>query len=283
MKIKNLLLSLFWWLIILWFSSFCSATDYFSDWTTCNTYCSVPHKKVQLYCSWTTTQWVYIECGSNRTRVWCTPIGSTPDYTIFDWTECTTLTFQASSSKPWFYREYAPECQTCSPQYTSEECQTEYWLVSSWVLNSCQSDLTSCQSSLSGWDNSLNNCSNNLLSCQSSLSSCIAWNCPLDDWDVQWSSLFINNIQHIWAPLININIPEEISWDYTSSTGSFDLDVEGYNVDADYIEWVINIQNSKPTTEDFNKIITQVIPLFVPWLVIILFIYFVFKFIKKIF
>lgn len=104
---------------------------------------------------------------------------------------------------------------------------------------------------------------------------------PECNWD--WSALYINDIQHQSAWTINITIPEEFSWDYTWDDEEFNLNVIGYNVDTAYIEWIITNQTTKPNQTDLNNIITWVIPLFVPWLVIILFIYFIFKFLKKIF
>lgn len=109
------------------------------------------------------------------------------------------------------------------------------------------------------------------------------WDCPIYTWDSNWSSLYINDIQHESAWTINITIPEEYSWDYTNENDEFNLDIIGYNVDTDYIEWIITNQTTKPNQTDLNNIISWVIPLFIPWLVIILFIYFVFKFLKKIF
>lgn len=97
------------------------------------------------------------------------------------------------------------------------------------------------------------------------------------------SALYINDIQHEGAWTINITIPEEYDWDYTNENDEFNLDIIGYNLDTDYIEWIISNQTTKPNQTDLNNIISWVIPLFIPWLVIILFIYFVFKFLKKIF
>lgn len=113
--------------------------------------------------------------------------------------------------------------------------------------------------------------------------------CPVYTWEcenssgVNWSSLYINDIQHIWWPNIYIGIPEEISRDYDYIDEDMYINVSGYNVDYDKITWIINTQNYKPSTEDFNYIVSSVIPLFVPWLVIILFLYWIFRFIKKIF
>jgi len=108
------------------------------------------------------------------------------------------------------------------------------------------------------------------------------WDCAELSWD-NWSALYINDIQHESAWVINVNIPWEIDWDYTNEDNEFNLDVIWYNVDTDYIEDIIGIQTTKPNKTDLNNIITWILPLFVPWLVIILFVYFVFKLIKKLF
>lgn len=111
------------------------------------------------------------------------------------------------------------------------------------------------------------------------------WLCSLswDSYTWNWSALYINEIQHLSDSNININIPEEIDWDYEYTESWMNINISWYNVDYDKITNIINTQNYKPTTEDFNYIISSVIPLFVPWLVIILFLYWIFKFIKKIF
>ena len=109
-----------------------------------------------------------------------------------------------------------------------------------------------------------------------------SWN-SVNSWDISWSSLYINDIQHISSENIIITIPSEISWDYTWDDTNFELTISWYNVDPEYIEWVINSQNALPTKDDLNNIVSYLIPLFVPWLIIILFIYFVFKLIKKVF
>ena len=107
--------------------------------------------------------------------------------------------------------------------------------------------------------------------------------CPMNS---NWvSNLFINDIFHPWAFNIIINIPEEIGWDYayTSSWYNFNLDIDRYNVDYTKVQDQIDIQNYKPNSDDLSQIVSEIIPLFVPWLVIILLLYFIFRFIKKIF
>lgn len=140
----------------------------------------------------------------------------------------------------------------------------------SWAVASCNNQLTTLS-----WN--YNSCLWELSSCMSNSWSSCSWS-----W-TNWSALFINNIQHLWKPIINITIPEEINWDYNSTWDLFDLNVVWYNVDYDKINWIINLQNTKPTEEDFNKIVSEVVPLLVPWLFIIAFIYFVFRFIRKLF
>lgn len=187
----------------------------------------------------------------------------------------------------------------CSTRLSNCQNSLNYY---TWEFVSCSSSLSSCQDDLENYQYYYQTCSwerldyiNDLLECQDDLTTlswsynsclwelntCMSWN-PWT-WDIQWSALFINNIQHIWKPIINITIPQEINWDYTTTWDLFDLSVVWYNVDYDKIEWVINTQSTIPTKDDFNKIVSEVIPLFVPWLIIILFIYFVFRFIKKIF
>lgn len=160
----------------------------------------------------------------------------------------------------WFQYYFEEEFQSCPDQYTSLECQTEYNLI----------PISSITQSY---------CVSNNLCPTIPDNECWTWESN------NWSALWINNIQHLGASNIFINIPEEISRDYayTNNDNNMNIDIEWYNVDYDYINWIINNQNTKPSTDDLNSIITKVLPLFVPWLVIILFIYFVFKFIKKIF
>lgn len=164
------------------------------------------------------------------------------------------------------------DCSSVESQLSS--CQSSVNSLSG-SLATCQSDLTTCQGSSS-------NCSETeslLQSCNLDLQACLSWNIS---WN-SWSTLYINEILHEWAPIINIDIPEEISWDYTWTVNSFDIDIKGYNVDTEYISDIITNQKTPANSIDLNNIVQVLLPLFVPWLVIILFIYFAFKFIKKIF
>ena len=146
------------------------------------------------------------------------------------------------------------------PNYTSMQCQTEYNLI---PISSVDS----------------NYCTTNNLcpTCQ------ICPVCPVGSWWV--SSVYINDILHVGSPFIYMNIPEEIDWGYayTQWWTNMNIDVVWYNQDNEKIEWIITIQNYKPDRYDFTNLVSNVIPLFVPWLCIILLLYFIFRFIKKVF
>ena len=177
---------------------------------------------------------------------------SMQNWILLEWNDCSSI---------------QSDLNTCSNNFQS--CQG--------YLSSCQSDLSTATGYIDSLEWEIAQCSQDLINCSSSSSS---WSC--ESWS-NWSALYINDIQHLWKPNIFITIPEEINWSYTSEWDDFDLNVSWYNVDTEYIEWVIDIQNTKPSQDDFNRIISEVIPLFVPWLFIVLFIYFVFRFVKKVF
>lgn len=130
------------------------------------------------------------------------------------------------------------------------------------------------------------------------------WSCPeIDTWSIlsgscdtnycvendlcpvpsNFSTLYINDIEHQSAPIINVTIPYEYSWDSSVDSWQFDLVISWQNVDYEYIDWIIRAQKSTPNNTDFNNIVSGLIPLLIPWLVIILFLRFIFRFIKKIF
>lgn len=157
-------------------------------------------------------------------------------------------------------------------------------LVNSWVSLggwTCESDLLQCQNDYSTCENSLWQCWTSLNSCNNALGSCMQWN--IWTWEYNRSALFINNIQHLWKPIINITIPEEIDWDYTWNENSFDLTVKWYAVDSDYIQWVIDINSYTPTSEEFTETFVWGLTLIIPYIVLSLFILFIWKLLKKIF
>lgn len=189
------------------------------------------------------------------------------EYVVFknnrdNYLSCTVYTFNLDNSWWWNscdYSEYESQISTLS--WSLSTCQ--------WLYSSLESDYD-----LLSW---------NYLICTSDLNTCIQnwWS----SWsgEFQWSSLYINNNQFLWNKNIFVNIPQEINYSYSNTWDNAEIDIVWYNVDTEYIEWIIDIQTNKPDKVDLNNIITWLIPLFVPWFGIILFIYFVFRLIKKIF
>lgn len=142
-----------------------------------------------------------------------------------------------------------------SSPMTSLDCQNEYNLIpiSSVDQNYCET--------------------NNL---------CPSWDWSCEEWDWNWSALYINNIQHQSAPLINVDIPDYIYWDYSSDEDEFNLYV-GSGYDQDYIDNVIAINSYQPTSQDFTDVFVSGLTLVMPYIVIVLFIIFIRKLIKRIF
>lgn len=111
--------------------------------------------------------------------------------------------------------------------------------------------------------------------------------CPISTWSVttwdsNWSALFINWIQHASAPLINVIIPDNVYWDYDSSEEEFILDI-GSGYDQEYIDWVIDVQSYRPTSEDFTQTFVGGLILFTPYVVVLLFVILVRRLIWRIF
>lgn len=295
--IKKLLLSLF-WIITIWLVNFWYCSTYYDIFDSF------------IISSWSidltnTYQNLYVFSDTNEKDV-CIALSRENKKNIVWWFANESLSSTVTVSVP--YWQYFNDWDLTCSHWNKVSIKIKYNVSATWVVDyklynltsflsstvnfpscpdcptcpscsSCESDLLSCQSDLATATWNLATCQNDLINCGWSMT----WDCQQNTWEIQRSSLYINDIQHLWSENINITIPEEISWNYTWDNQDFDLVIEGYNTDSDYIAWIITTQNSKPTKSDLNYIISSLIPLFVPWLVIILFIYFVFKFIKKAF
>lgn len=206
-----------------------------------------PNYPKLVFASWSTLNWTLTTISSyNSNTFWYT------DYIV-------VLTW-------WWYSVWSPfinriavnkTCPTCPSQYTSLECQSEYSLI---PISSVDS----------------NYCENNNLCSSSWWGECESWT-----WDSNWSALYINDIQHLWKPIISIDIPEEIDRDYLSTDSQFNVDIIGYNVDYEKINTLVDLQSYKPSSDDFTKLISDNLPLILKYLVIVLFLFFVYKGIKK--
>lgn len=176
----------------------------------------------------------------------------------------------ATSMQNWILLEWNDCSLVQSDLYT---CIDNY-SICDWNLRSCQSDLSTATGYIDSLEWEISQCSQDLINCSNSSNT---WSC--ESWS-NWSALFINDIQHLWKPNIFITIPEEIDWDYTSDWDYFDLDINGYNVDTEYIDWIIRTQNYKPTTEDFTKLVWLLAP-YTKILVFLLFVFLIWAWIKK--
>lgn len=103
--------------------------------------------------------------------------------------------------------------------------------------------------------------------------------CPVPS---NFSQLFINDLEFPWTPIINVNIPDYIHWDYSSNETGFDLYV-GSGYDQDYIDSVLKINSYRPDSSDFTNIFVSGLTLLFPYLIFALFLVFMWKLIKRIF
>lgn len=141
--------------------------------------------------------------------------------------------------------------------YTSEECQSEYSLM---PISSCDSEF--CQ--LNGM--------------------CFTWSSW--SWDLQRSALFINWIQHVGGSIIDVTIPSEIQRNYIytwENEETFKLDVVWLNGDPDYIQWIIDVNSYRPTSEDFTQTFVWGLTLVFPYIIITAIVLFIWRFIRNIF
>lgn len=141
-----------------------------------------------------------------------------------------------------------PECEVCTPQYTSSECQSEYNLI---PISDIDSEY----------------CTTNDL-CE------FTWS---------YSNIYINDIWFPSKPFIYLSIPDTINWDYTWNSWSMSVDVWDYNVDTDYIDWLVAMNTYQPTSEDFTNVFVGGLTLIFPYIFIALLILFIRKLVKRIF
>lgn len=291
--IKKILLSLF-WIITLWLTSFwyCDYVwDYLSDlilFSWSSTFPWVSYANVFNY--WDNWEWTY--CIS---LTWDLPWDLTYWFANW-WTATPSNTYKLYSNQAWEWICLFWNKSYFNLRINQSNSATIYYQVfklsdllnfeiDASELEECQSDLSNLQSSYNSLNSSYNSCLTDYWSCSSSLNYCYydLWNCRawVCSWDIS-TNLFINNIQYPLSTNLFVNVPLEFDYVYTMTWNESTIDIE-YKVDSEYISWIITTQNSKPSKSDLNYIISSLLPLFVPWLVIILFIYFVFKFIKKVF
>ena len=146
-------------------------------------------------------------------------------------------------------------------EYSSLQCQTEYSLipVSSVTENYCTANF-------------------DLISPSS---------CPISEWSggTSRSALYLNNVQYAGASNIYVNFNDYLDWSttYIDSWSSFVLDIDGYVADTWYMADILTIQEYHPSSEDFTSAFVGGLTLWLPYVIVALFVLFVRKLIKRIF
>lgn len=300
---KKTLFTLFWiitlWLINFWYCDECTVNDKVSDiilfsgsksfntsyvnmfnywdewaWTYCLTFTSDnPQTLTMWFANWPTSTptnlyslyndqyWNTICLYWNKPylNVKLNSSSNTIDYEIYKLTDLLSDDIPCgSSSESCDYSWYESQISSLSRQLSMctwlyERLESDYSILD-WNYNTCTSELSICMSnSWTSWSG-----------------------------EIQWSSLFINDVQHLWNKNIYIDIPLDYEFSYTNEWEDFELTVEWLNQDYDYINWVINKQNYIPTSEDLSNVFSN-FGLFWSLLVVCLFVILVFYMIKKIF
>lgn len=180
----------------------------------------------------------------------------------------------------------------------------------SWNLATCQSNYDTLNFNCNNLDSSYKSCLSNLSTCQSDFNSCqnssacdyswyileseinswyclVNWLCPSSEIcnDSDYSNLFIysNNkyFSITWTNNIYVNLPSYLWYDYDYSNAWNDLDIDVWMVvDEDYIDWLNAVQNYKPTSEDFTKLIWTLAP-YSKILIFCVFLFIIWAWIKK--
>lgn len=196
------------------------------------------------------------------------------------------------------YTYTCPTCNTSSLENQLSSCQS--------TLSGCQSDLYNTENDLADALDEIDYLSWQLSSCQNSSNCDYSWyilesevtqnycevkynlitpsDCPNSSWswEIMWSSFRVNNFQVMWWRNIYLYIPEWLDWSYTYVDENLQVEVENEG-DEEYIQSVIDINSYRPTSEDFTSVFVSGLTLIMPYIVIVLFIIFIRKFIKKIF
>lgn len=113
-----------------------------------------------------------------------------------------------------------------------------------------------------------------------------SWECTIEgSW---FSNVYVysdnNYFPLTWTSNIYVNLPSFLWYTYNYSDNWSDLDIDVENDgNEEYIQSVIDINSYRPTSEDFTDTFVSGLTLVMPYIVIVLFIVFVWKLLKKIF
>ena len=260
LKFLLILLALF----AICFASFSNAEDSFNCWpvfVSAQNYTN--NYNFSMNVAWSEFEWTDLYCFTNssvnnwvKIKFNCQwdyiSVAKLQSYCYYksSWITSICWVLQSDWKIAWSY--YDTAC--LDKPYTSLQCQTEYNLI---PISSVDS----------------NYCTTNNL--------CPSYDCPVNSGGTL-SNVYINNILHVGAPNIVMNIPEEIDWDYAYTTWgqNMNIDIVGYNVDYEKMQSIIDQQNYKPSQEDFTNLISILGP-YSKIIIFFVFIFIVWAWIKK--
>ena len=295
---KKLLFTLFAW--ILWFWCFCSAWSYTAEWDGCFWRLPIPVTSYwdcnfTVNCTFTVTDWYAflnfkvsnfywnwynlwawnnLLSNSIVPQVW-TPAIFSYDFSTYspsNWNACLWIPFlfqgNCENYSNWtlHYSCIFSWDRILSAWWSCPECpecpEVNTWEILSWYILESEIDINYCV-----WN----------------------WLCPNEcwswtdfSWDLVFSNLYINSILHPWKSNIFVEIPDYITWDYSTDTWSFNLYVWSW-YDVDYINSIIDINSYRPDSKDFTDIFVWGLTLITPYIVICLFFFIVWKLLRRIF
>lgn len=220
---------------------------------------------------------------------WDSPLSSTTllHFTLTKWAAVTEL-FNINYNLYQLYQKNSScsECEsallTCVDLNSS--CNQTIGLLNN-ELTSCQSALSGCQNTSScdySWYILESEVTQNY--CEVRYDLITPGDCPSNGWsgEVLWSSFWVNERQIMWWKNIYLYLPDFLDWSYTYVDENLQVDVEN-EWDAEYIQSIIDINSYRPSSSDFTDTFISWLTLVFPYIVIVLFIVFIRKMIKRIF
>ena len=188
---------------------------------------------------------------------------SSSDFSNYNNDYCwVAFTIESTDTSSWLstdceFFNYGDWFETSS---SSEDCT-----FSSWLVYISHSDANSCDFTLSvgSWSNS-NECED----------------CPVCE--NTYSTLFVAWTQITWSNNVYISIPDHFVYSPSYYTGYMDLVIENEG-DPEYIENLLSIQTYRPTDDEFAVSFVGGLTLILPYVLIVLFVIFIVKIIRKIF
>jgi len=102
-------------------------------------------------------------------------------------------------------------------------------------------------------------------------------NCSAGSFDVK-----LNGIPFEDLASVNVEIPEELAFDYSQNGAELNINISWYNVNTEYMDDIIEKQSFIPSNEDLSAVVQSFVP-YMSIMIFILFLIFVFNVIKKVF